>query len=54
MAIFHNHPSGNPTPSIEDISMTDKVVQMCEALGGRVPGSLCSGKGKKSCLLVKK
>ena len=33
VAIFHNHPSGNPTPSIEDISMTDKVVQMCEALG---------------------
>ena len=33
VAIFHNHPSGNPTPSMEDISMTDKVAQMCEALG---------------------
>lgn len=54
MAIFHNHPSGNPTPSIEDISMTDKVVQMCEALGVEFLDHYVVGKEKKSCLLVKK
>lgn len=33
MAIFHNHPSGNPTPSNEDIALTTKVTQMCDVLG---------------------
>lgn len=32
MAIFHNHPSGNPIPSDGDIALTTKVVQMCNVL----------------------
>ena len=30
LAVFHNHPSGNPTPSNEDIEMTRRVENMTE------------------------
>jgi len=30
MAVFHNHPSGNPTPSREDIEMTKKIKNVTE------------------------
>ncbi|MGX6979334.1 JAB domain-containing protein [Vagococcus elongatus] len=30
MAVFHNHPSGNPTPSSEDIGMTIKIKNLTE------------------------
>ena len=33
LILIHNHPSGDPTPSNEDISMTRKVQDACEALG---------------------
>lgn len=29
-AVFHNHPSGNPTPSSEDIAMTKRLENMTE------------------------
>ena len=31
--LFHNHPSGNLTPSQEDISLTDRMSKICELLG---------------------
>lgn len=31
--LFHNHPSGNLTPSPEDISLTDRMAKICELLG---------------------
>lgn len=30
--IIHNHPSGNLTPSLQDIKMTDKMIQCCELM----------------------
>ena len=27
VVIFHNHPSGDPTPSVDDVALTDRVVQ---------------------------
>lgn len=30
MAVFHNHPSGNPVPSREDIEMTNKIKNLTE------------------------
>jgi proteasome lid subunit RPN8/RPN11 len=30
LAVFHNHPSGNPTPSNEDIEMTKRLENMTE------------------------
>jgi DNA repair protein RadC len=31
--IVHNHPSGNPTPSMEDIEMTNKLCASLESIG---------------------
>lgn len=31
--LFHNHPSGDPTPSAEDILFTRRMVDACEILG---------------------
>jgi DNA repair protein RadC len=31
--MFHNHPSGDPTPSREDIELTQKMVEIGEMLG---------------------
>ncbi|MEM1100932.1 MAG: DNA repair protein RadC [Pseudomonadota bacterium] len=33
LILVHNHPSGDPTPSEADITMTHKVAQAAEALG---------------------
>ena len=31
--VAHNHPSGDPTPSIEDIQVTERLVKAAEILG---------------------
>lgn len=31
--ISHNHPSGNPTPSSEDIDVTERLAKACEIVG---------------------
>lgn len=31
--LAHNHPSGDPTPSTDDIQMTEQVIKACEAIG---------------------
>lgn len=31
--LVHNHPSGNPNPSKEDISMTNEIVSACNVIG---------------------
>ena len=46
MAVFHNHPSGNPEPSKEDIAMTRKVAQMCDVLGVELLDHFIVGKEK--------
>lgn len=30
--MFHSHPSGNLTPSKEDIALTDRMIQVCELM----------------------
>ncbi|MFQ5795352.1 MAG: DNA repair protein RadC [Candidatus Bipolaricaulia bacterium] len=32
----HNHPSGEPEPSVEDIEITERLVDACELVGVRV------------------
>jgi DNA repair protein RadC len=32
LLLIHNHPSGDPTPSPQDIEMTDRIVRACGAL----------------------
>lgn len=34
--LVHNHPSGDPSPSLADIQMTDKIVSTCRTVGVRV------------------
>jgi DNA repair protein RadC len=31
--LLHNHPSGNPTPSPDDIELTQKIIEACRAVG---------------------
>jgi len=33
IVLVHNHPSGDPTPSPEDLAMTEAVVRACEVIG---------------------
>lgn len=42
--LVHNHPSGDPTPSREDITMTAKVLAACEAIDVTVHDHIVVGK----------
>ena len=47
LILVHNHPSGDPTPSQSDISMTDQINQACSALGIVLHDHLIIGKSKE-------
>jgi len=44
LILVHNHPSGDPTPSQSDISMTNQVIQAADVLGIVVHDHLIIGK----------
>ena len=44
LILVHNHPSGDPTPSQSDISMTDQINSACMALGLTLHDHLIIGK----------
>lgn len=44
--IAHNHPSGDPTPSNEDILMTEKIKALGELLGIKLIDHIVVGNGK--------
>ncbi|MBP1692821.1 MAG: radC [Chloroflexi bacterium] len=46
VVVFHNHPSGDPTPSPEDIAITRAVVQAGKLLDIEVLDHLVIGRGK--------
>ncbi|SDF21166.1 RadC family protein [Sporolituus thermophilus] len=46
VALVHNHPSGDPTPSREDIEITRKMIQAGEILGIAVLDHVIIGDGK--------
>ena len=46
IVIAHNHPSGDPTPSPEDVQVTELVVQAGELLGVPVLDHLVIGRNK--------
>jgi len=33
MVLFHNHPSGDPTPSHDDVALTERLMQAGELMG---------------------
>ena len=43
IVLAHNHPSGDPTPSAEDISITARLVQAGDLLGVRVLDHVITG-----------
>lgn len=45
LILVHNHPSGDPTPSREDIDTTDRIVAACDAIGVTVHDHVIVGKG---------
>lgn len=44
--LVHNHPSGNPSPSPEDIDISEKLMKAGEELGIRVLDSVIVGNGE--------
>lgn len=50
--LAHNHPSGDPTPSAQDIAVTRKVVQAGTMLGIRCLDHLVIGSGGSYCSLA--
>ncbi|MBL9046439.1 MAG: DNA repair protein RadC [Tabrizicola sp.] len=47
LILVHNHPSGDPTPSDADVSMTDQVKEACGALGLTLHDHLIIGKSRE-------
>lgn len=47
--LVHNHPSGDPAPSPEDLLVTRKLVQAGEVLGIQVLDHLILGEGSEYC-----
>lgn len=33
LMIFHNHPSGDPAPSVEDTEITGRMAELCDLMG---------------------
>jgi DNA repair protein RadC len=52
--LAHNHPSGDPTPSREDVALTKKLVQVGEFLGIEVLDHIIVGDGKFVSLKAEK
>ncbi len=45
MIILHNHPSGDPTPSREDISITKRIVEASDIIGIKLLDHIIIGDG---------
>jgi DNA repair protein RadC len=50
LILVHNHPSGDPTPSNEDIAVTREIVQAAAPLGVTVHDHLIIGRGHHTSL----
>ena len=44
--LIHNHPGGDPTPSIRDIEFTEKVQKATEILGIKLADHIIIGGGE--------
>jgi DNA repair protein RadC len=48
--LLHNHPSGDPTPSQADISMTKSIIDIADPLGIVVHDHIIVGKNGHASL----
>jgi len=46
LILVHNHPSGDPTPSAEDVALTERLRQVGEVVGIRVLDHVVVGQGR--------
>jgi DNA repair protein RadC len=46
IALFHNHPSGDPTPSSDDVLLTTRLVAAGELMGIEVVDHVILGSGR--------
>jgi DNA repair protein RadC len=46
LVLVHNHPSGDPTPSAEDLAITERLRQVGELVGIRVLDHVVVGRGR--------
>jgi DNA repair protein RadC len=44
--VFHNHPSGDPVPSNDDVAVTRRMVQVGELMGIVVVDHIILGAGR--------
>ena len=44
--LVHNHPSGDPTPSQEDLEITKRLIDLGRGLGIKIVDSVVLGEGK--------
>lgn len=51
LIIVHNHPSGDPTPSLADIEITRETVSACELMGLTLLDHVVIGKNKYKSIL---
>ena len=47
LILVHNHPSGDPTPSPSDISMTARIAQAADSMGIAIHDHLIIGKSRE-------
>lgn len=47
LILVHNHPSGDPTPSDADLSMTQQIADACQTLGLTLHDHLIIGKSRE-------
>ena len=50
LILFHNHPSGDPTPSKADIDMTREVQKAAATLGVTLHDHVILGRGRHTSL----
>ncbi len=45
--LAHNHPSGDPTPSHDDVTMTKSIIKTCQAIGVSVHDHIIIGRSRE-------
>jgi len=48
--LVHNHPSGETEPSVEDINLTNRIVDACKIFGIKVLDHIIIGKNNEDYL----
>ena len=54
IVVAHNHPSGDPTPSPEDLLFTERMGAACRIVGVRLVDHLILGAGERWTSLLRK